>query len=393
MEVAGLGFDEDTSTVVANARAALLDLKAVLTAQQSRDSDAIGDAVFGIEAAANEVALPDHVLHPPPPGSPLPVDEDAAQRVRFCLKRRFGGACKLTFEFLVASLLSSRSVEEVQAMNPHLADAQCQELLVAIAALLLTTSRLGHVNRCIASIDTLLEGIHALVKQRLQAAWEMEAEGEGGAGVGSVARGLFPTPEMIQRSLDVTGYHAVNAKRHLDGMCDTVRRIVAAPPVSLGSGVGRDDLRNIVMLALHLCGFEERATLAALVDPTDVMVLLNMAARACYHNGVRMPALHATAASRASTSDATSTAMIHVLEHTADDVAGNLVTRRYFMNPTPAGAPAAVDTTFTYDPRFLVFEYLIGFVLRKRQVQLVNQFASAARAGASSVRQVRRRVG
>ena len=59
-------------------------------------------------------------------------------------------------------------------MNPHLSSADCQALLVAIAALLLTTSRLGHVNRCIASIDTLLEGIHALVKQRLQSAWEME---------------------------------------------------------------------------------------------------------------------------------------------------------------------------------------------------------------------------
>ena len=97
-----------------------------------------------------------------------------------------------------------------------------------------------------------------------------------------------------------------------------------------------------------------------------------MAARGCYHNGYRLPALDSRASGRPSSTDATSTAMIHVLEHTADDVAGNLVTRRYFMEPVDVAAPAAtpsVATAFKYDPRFLVFEYLIGFVLRKRQVR------------------------
>ena len=86
--------------------------------------------------------------------------------------------------------------------------------------------------------------------------------------------------------------------------------------------------------------------------------------------------------------DATSTAMIHVLEHTADSVASGLVTRRYYMNRAAADAPMTTASKFSYDPRFLVFEYLIGFVLRERQVELVNQFAASAIAGSSSVRQM-----
>ncbi len=64
----------------------------------------------------------------------------------------------------------------------------------------------------------------------------------------------------------------MHAKRLLDAMCESVQRIVTSPPASLGSGAGRDDLRSIVMLALHLCNFDEAATASALVDPTDVMV-------------------------------------------------------------------------------------------------------------------------
>jgi hypothetical protein len=58
MEVAGLGFDEEASDVIANARRELLTLKGIRVQQQGRDTDAIADAVFAVEAAANAIALP-----------------------------------------------------------------------------------------------------------------------------------------------------------------------------------------------------------------------------------------------------------------------------------------------------------------------------------------------
>jgi hypothetical protein len=326
---------------------------------------------------------------------------DDTARVLFLLRRLYGESSKLTFEFMVASLLSSKSEEELQAMNPYLATDSCHALQTAIATLLLTTSRLGQVNRCIASVDTLVDGIHALVKQRLLAAWELDAEVAAESGRDAVVAATQPTPEMIQRALDLSDYHAVRAKALLDDMCALATRLVGSPPPSLVSGAGRDDLRSLVMLALHLCDFDGAATLRALVDPTDVMALLSMASRGCYHKGAKLPNLASAVVGGSGSgsggggggrtshgSDSTSTAMIHVLEHTADDVAGNLVTRRYFMEAGVARADVTTGTTFAYDPRFLVFEYLIGFVLRRRQVELVNQFATAAKAGVSSVRQM-----
>ena len=41
-----------------------------------------------------------------------------------------------------------------------------------------------------------------------------------------------------------------------------------------------------------------------------------------------------------------------------------------------------------YDPRFLVFEFLLGFMLRRRQYELVMEFAQRALEGNSSVNQM-----
>ena len=45
-------------------------------------------------------------------------------------------------------------------------------------------------------------------------------------------------------------------------------------------------------------------------------------------------------------------------------------------------------TRLVYDPRFLVFEFLLGFMLRRRQFELVSEFAQAAIEGRSSVNQM-----
>ena len=54
-----------------------------------------------------------------------------------------------------------------------------------------------------------------------------------------------------------------------------------------------------------------------------------------------------------------------------------------------AAARKKQPTKWIYDPRFLVFEFLLGFMLRRRQFELVTEFANAAMEGRSSVNQVR----
>ena len=45
-------------------------------------------------------------------------------------------------------------------------------------------------------------------------------------------------------------------------------------------------------------------------------------------------------------------------------------------------------STLTIDPRFLVFEFMLGFMLRGRQVELVKEFFSSAKSGQSCVHQM-----
>ena len=57
------------------------------------------------------------------------------------------------------------------------------------------------------------------------------------------------------------------------------------------------------------------------------------------------------------------------------------VSRKYMRYDDAAGCAV-------FDPRFLVFEYMLGLVLRPRQVQLVNSLVASAANRASSVQQM-----
>jgi hypothetical protein len=375
-EVPGLGFDEDTSKSLAHARARLLELRAALVEVQTRDAGAIADAVFTLEAAANEVTL-----------APLPEDgdddlyEEARSRLLFLLSRWSGARASLRYEHLVASLLSTGSEAELQLLNPFLSLPDVAALHDAVSAALLATSRFGQASRCIASVDALTSGIQDLVAARLAAAWV--ADGTPGA---------QPTPRMVRLALVRTGFHAADAFRELRRLCVVASRAGAAAAAGIHGGTANP--AHVALLALHMVDFDEAAAAAALVDPTPVIAILDAAARGCFHTGTQLPDLRRGASATAAHGAAgapTSASLIHVLQHTADAVAGALIARRAYMTRVQSAGAAAGssgDGVFEFDPRFLVFEYLLGFVLRARQVELVNQFAAAIRSGRSTVRQM-----
>ena len=60
--------------------------------------------------------------------------------------------------------------------------------------------------------------------------------------------------------------------------------------------------------------------------------------------------------------------------------------RRQFVAPAADGG--AGGAAYEYDPRFLVFEFIGGFMLREQQVELVRRFASAAKGGRSLCHQM-----
>lgn len=68
----------------------------------------------------------------------------------------------------------------------------------------------------------------------------------------------------------------------------------------------------------------------------------------------------------------------HVLLHKVEELAVELSKKRHFVS----------TETGEFDPRFLVFEYLSGFLLRFRQVQLVQQFMESRNSNKSCVHQM-----
>ena len=82
-------------------------------------------------------------------------------------------------------------------------------------------------------------------------------------------------------------------------------------------------------------------------------------------------------------------AMLHAINYTSLILATELTSRRQYMLPQlDSDGDASEVSRWVYDPRFLVFEFLLGFMLRARQFELTTDFVNAATDGRSLVNQM-----
>lgn len=82
-------------------------------------------------------------------------------------------------------------------------------------------------------------------------------------------------------------------------------------------------------------------------------------------------------------SEKTSHVMSDILQrisYASINLAASLTSSRYFIRTE--------GNTFTFDPRFLIFEYVFDILLRKRQVEMVNSFLESISQGNSRVQQM-----
>ncbi|CAE7489734.1 unnamed protein product [Symbiodinium natans] len=68
----------------------------------------------------------------------------------------------------------------------------------------------------------------------------------------------------------------------------------------------------------------------------------------------------------------------------ANVLCGLLASKRTYIEKKEGGT----GFVGSFDPHFLVFEFVTGFLLRPRQVEMVNEFSDALRTGKSSVKQM-----
>ena len=76
--------------------------------------------------------------------------------------------------------------------------------------------------------------------------------------------------------------------------------------------------------------------------------------------------------------------VIEKIHQTSNELAENLTSSRFYIKEQSENG----KRTFSYDPRYLVFEYIFEILLRKRQVEMVDSFVASCRNGESRVQQM-----
>lgn len=126
---------------------------------------------------------------------------------------------------------------------------------------------------------------------------------------------------------------------------------------------------------------------SALHDAERVDRLADLAQRQCYVEGRNLPhpardVAHVTNSSGLlGRSPDAANVKATVIVREAEALAKELTARRHYITQSSDGRNVL-------DPRFLVFEYLVTFVLHKAQVELIHEFLEARREGRSRVQQM-----
>ena len=132
-------------------------------------------------------------------------------------------------------------------------------------------------------------------------------------------------------------------------------------------------------------------------DSDSFLELIDCAKRRCYwkRQPLPLPRTHRQGenievSTQLATQVPSAQAKANILVRQADALAGELSCRRHYIMEVQDGAAAAAagGPQWQLDPRFLVFEYLLTFVLREAQVQLVREFVEARQQGRSRVQQM-----
>eukprot|EP01063_Lacrimia_lanifica_P039590 TRINITY_DN8724_c1_g1_i1.p1 TRINITY_DN8724_c1_g1~~TRINITY_DN8724_c1_g1_i1.p1 ORF type:complete len:3085 (+),score=1246.46 TRINITY_DN8724_c1_g1_i1:263-9517(+) len=117
--------------------------------------------------------------------------------------------------------------------------------------------------------------------------------------------------------------------------------------------------------------------------PAALTPILRLANRVAHASAVKSAAEGLREMLRKASGGAAGEALIKV-RHAARAVADTLTQRRHYLVPPSGGAGGAAS----FDPRFLLFEFIFSIRLRKRQVEMVEWFRSNLDAGVSRVQQM-----
>jgi hypothetical protein len=290
---------------------------------------------------------------------------------------------KLWFELIAAAFVSQEGSVQLEALNPSLKGQS--GLFEALAGIMFRTVKISQASMCVGLTAELIDYCKTLLVNDLLLMFLAKEEG-------MTAR--MPTKRMVVAALDAGEYDAVKAGETLKKWLEKEAEWCNEMAGEEIRGNGRlqkklssvDDL-TIVASVHEYTGFDAAATTALLADLEQVNTLLDLASRGCCMHG-KLPLRMLTAADEdeeawGATKSRLVTernAVLYVAQQTAAALVSGLRAHRAYVRPDN-----------TYDPRFLLFEFMLGFMLRGSQYEVIAEFLKDAthsdRSG-SSVRQM-----
>lgn len=285
----------------------LARLQAELVEVRQADEAAMRDVATRLVATLNEV----------PAGA---SGGDADQRLLFILGRYRGDRSWVSLEDALGILLADKPTTELQRRNPFLDEAAANAALDDAALVMLHASRVSHAATCSAAARRVQKAVRALVVDALVA---------HGGGAWSEA--------AAERAARELGHDWSACVEYLQTHSSAVQRLEAA---------GHDAATASALL--KMCNGDE-AAVQQLVRGGGNSIAVDVQV------GTAAAAKASSAAPVVAFDPARHTITISQL---AASLAGLLSAKRHYME--------AADGAF--DARFLVFEFLFGYMLRKSQV-------------------------
>lgn len=143
--------DKKAEKTLREALIGVKELQRKLELVKEMDTSMVTDALPMLERAANWIKLKKDTDEPD--------DEDktvVAAKTRFILNRYAGQNSFVWIEFLFGSLLSTCGEQDLLKLNPYLSAGTLDAILSLVTMSMLRANRLGHTNRCIGTVISLI---------------------------------------------------------------------------------------------------------------------------------------------------------------------------------------------------------------------------------------------
>eukprot|EP00939_MAST-03C_sp_MAST-3C-sp1_P001539 g1539.t1 len=348
-----------------------------------------------------------------------PPRDQTISRVEFDLRRESGQRARTWFELLAGILLSSKGLDDLRVTNPFIDEQSFDMISHLTTSVLMRCVRISQVNQCTSLVSKLDRYIRDLLYERMIV--EMESSSDT-----SWARETV-SASMVSSALRSHGYDEGKARSALKAMAQTVHDAMKTSATTSTSVAGKLRAAATAAIACHVCNFDAEKTRLCLKTAKNRRQFRRVAQRGCYftddasslsglsissQRAAKLALLTVAPAENDETGSKTSIllhkassldAMVHVIQHTSEALASSLTARRWFTTTTSsdesessegvktkkeASTTKSSTLSWKFDPRFLVLEFLKGWLLRRRQVELVQDFMSAASKRKSAVHQM-----